>query len=115
MDIEDVNCRVDCWVILRENSYTTFREALYRLLVQGLRQLQGNRAQQHPTLGSLASPLRQFYDGQPAWRTDNGQLSVEHPEGYYCVVDVYNGVMKWVHEEDVDFAVCETESGLWEY
>jgi len=64
-------------VIPRENSYTTFREALYRLLVQGLRRLQGNRAQQHPTLGSFTSPLRQFYNGRPAWRTGDGRLSAE--------------------------------------
>ncbi|KAK0655405.1 hypothetical protein B0T16DRAFT_451094 [Cercophora newfieldiana] len=114
-DIEDANCRVDCWVIPRENSYTTFREALYRLLVQGFRRLQGNRAQQHPTLGSFTSPLRQFYNGRPAWRTGDGRLSAEHPEGYYRVVDVYTGAMKWVHEEDPDFAVWETDSGLWEY
>ena len=64
-------------MIPRENSYTTFREALYRLLVQGLRRLQGNRAQQHPTLGSFTSPLRQFYNGRPAWRTGDGRLSAE--------------------------------------
>ncbi|KAK0640842.1 hypothetical protein B0T16DRAFT_514790 [Cercophora newfieldiana] len=111
-DIADANCRVDCWVIPRENSYITFREALYRLLVQGLRRLQGNRAQQHPTLGSFTSPLRQFYNGRPAWRTSNGRLSAEPPEGYYRVVDVYTGVMKWVHEQDSDFVLWETDSGL---
>lgn len=99
-------------MIPRENSCTTFREALYRLLVQGLRRLQGNRAQQ-PTLGSFASPLRQFYNGWPAWRTDDGRiLAIQR---YYRVVDVYTGAMKWVYEEDLDFPTWETDSGLWEY
>ncbi|KAK3317701.1 hypothetical protein B0T19DRAFT_469449 [Cercophora scortea] len=114
-DIEDANCRVDYWVIPRKKSYNTFREALCRLLVQGLRRLQGNRAQQHPTLGRLESPLRQFYNGRPAWRTPDGLLSAEHPGGYRRVVDVNTGAMKWVHQEDPDFAVWETDSGLWEY
>ncbi|KAK3363937.1 hypothetical protein B0T25DRAFT_470175 [Lasiosphaeria hispida] len=113
-DIADTQCRVDCWVIPRVNSYTTFREALYRLLVQGLRRLQGNRAQQHPTLGSFTSQLRQFYNGRPVWMVD-GQYITEHPEGYYRSVDVYTGMMKWMHDGDPQFAAWETNVGLWEY
>lgn len=50
--IKFIRCEVDCWVIPRENpGGCTFKTALYRLMVQGLRRCQGRWALQPQLLG----------------------------------------------------------------
>lgn len=63
-DIRDENCAVDCWVLPLETSFCTFRYALYRLMVQGLRRCQTGAAVPGPlTAGGLTATRREFFMG----------------------------------------------------
>lgn len=113
-DLDDENCPVDCWVIRRVGNGASLRDALYRLLVQGIRRLQGNRHEASPSVGGLTALTRQFFDGQPVWRKEGGEETLEHPGGYRRVVDVHTGRFKWTQEEHPEFVAWESETGLWE-
>ena len=99
------NCPVDCWVLGREDSFTTLRAALYMLLVQGFRRIQGAEHLRHLSVGGLTPRLYRFYDGQPIWGPDN---LLEHPGGYQRSVDASSGAIKWTHPEDPTILVWET-------
>lgn len=102
--IRDENCQVDCWVIPMEGSACTFRYALYRLLVQGLRRCQA-QASGVLTVGGVIETSREFYTGRPVW-TVNGTAVVTHPGGYYREADEDTGALRWLHEQD--------PQGVWE-
>ena len=77
--LEEEDCPVDCWVLPRLTSTATFREALYRLLVQGFRRCQGLHAPSELTLAGLKS-YREFFSGRPIWRANGGAWERElHP------------------------------------
>jgi len=104
--IRDADCDIDCWVIPRQGSSSTLRNALYRFMVQGLRRVQGNNTAGALMVGSLTEHSRQFFTGRPVWKA--GDVSqIRHPEDYYRVVDAETGALKWVlYEED--------PNGVWE-
>ncbi|KAJ4307647.1 hypothetical protein N0V84_012591 [Fusarium piperis] len=109
--IRDENCEVDCWVLPLGTTYCTFRYALYRLMVQGLRRCQTGAAVPGPlAVGGLTATGREFFTGQPTW-TYNGQSSSTHPGGYYRAIDKETGALIWVHAQDPQW-VWETRA-IW--
>ena len=91
----------------RESSSIPLCFALYSLLAQGFRRLQGLYAFQPLEVGGLTPPSRLFFDGQPIWRV-NGANVVEHPGGYKRSVDLDTGAVKWTHDGDPTEVVWET-------
>ncbi|PHH70768.1 hypothetical protein CDD80_5736 [Ophiocordyceps camponoti-rufipedis] len=50
--LKKANCPIDCWVLQRSRGGATFREALYKLIVQGTRRHQGTLARPRALIGS---------------------------------------------------------------
>ena len=98
--IKDPNCKVDCWIIPRQNNGTTLRYALYRFLVQGFRRCQSYWPVPLPAsgVGGLFPEHKcEFFSGRPAWNV-NGTLYGEHPGGFYRDIDVESGAFYWTHD-----------------
>ncbi|KAL8313065.1 hypothetical protein RB593_007329 [Gaeumannomyces tritici] len=100
--IQREDCRVDCWVIPRENAAggCTLRQGLHNLLVQGFRRCQGYAAAPNLSVNHYTSQYREFFSGRPVFTHDNGALSYEHPQnGHNDVfdreVDVNDGSVYW--------------------
>ncbi|KND88037.1 hypothetical protein TOPH_07337 [Tolypocladium ophioglossoides CBS 100239] len=95
-DMKD--CDVDYWVFPRREAHDTvpgypLRDALYRLLVQGIRRLQ-NENLPPPTIGSETSCGRAFYSGEPLWRHADGKKHRFQPDGYERDAEE-NGQLLW--------------------
>ncbi len=114
-NIKDANCPVDCWVIPRTGSAVRIRDALYRLMAQGLRRFQGMCAAlsaKAAPVGGLRPQSRMFYNGWPVWKVDGGS-SLTHPGGYERSTDVASGAVMWTHPDpENDELVWETND-LW--
>lgn len=70
-DMLAVECPVDCWVLPMTGCDANWRIALYRLLVQGFRRIQGACAIPI-SLGGLQPLRRRFFNGQPVWEAEGG-------------------------------------------
>ncbi|KAL2160783.1 hypothetical protein VTH06DRAFT_980 [Thermothelomyces fergusii] len=93
----DPHCAVDCWVLPMKSSAVPLRYALYRLLLQGFRRLQGMYAWPL-TVGGLTPIGRRFYDSVPLWRDPNREgpyIAAIHPGGYRRSVDPNTGAVRW--------------------
>ncbi|KAL8404049.1 hypothetical protein RB594_009056 [Gaeumannomyces avenae] len=79
--IQREDCRVDCWVIPRENAAggCTLRQSLHNLLVQGFRRCQGYAAAPNLSVDRYTPQYREFFSGRPVFAHDNGALRYEHP------------------------------------
>ncbi|KAM3434261.1 hypothetical protein NHJ13734_006052 [Beauveria thailandica] len=94
--IADEDCDIDCWLFRRRNlGGTTLRYALYRLLAQGLRRVQGQLSRNPALLNSQECKFRNFYTGEPIWKID-GVLH-RHPWGMYRAVDPKDGSIYWMY------------------
>ena len=95
--ITSEDCKIDCWVIPRENAGgITLRYALYRLLVQGLRRCQGQLSPSVVTINGQESEFRNFYTGEPIWEIE-GSLH-RHPWDMYRGVDPRDGSIYWMYD-----------------
>lgn len=110
--IREADCEVDCWVLPRENPHgTTFRYALYRLLVQGLRRYQGL----HPTDATLHGQRphhREFYNGRPVWKLDNKFLI--KPWGYCRQLDTSYGAFYWTEADGATPLLDRDGNKIWD-
>ncbi|KAI8683105.1 hypothetical protein NCS56_00434400 [Fusarium sp. Ph1] len=109
-EIRDENCEVGCWILPLNTSICTFRYALYRLMVQGLRRCQVGTPGPL-TVGGLTETHRKFFSVQPIWSL-NGNPSYTHPGGYSRVVDKETGALGWVHPEQDPQGAWET-GAIW--
>ncbi|RSL86981.1 hypothetical protein CEP52_015658 [Fusarium oligoseptatum] len=108
--IRNEDCEVDCWILPLNTGICTFRCALYRLMVQGLRRCQVGTPGPL-TVGGFTETHREFFSGQPIWSL-NGNPSYTHPDGYSRVVDKETGALGWVHSEQDPQGAWET-GAIW--
>lgn len=71
-------------------------------MVQGFRRCQAQCASTL-TVGGLTEHGREIYTGGPTWRVDNATY-VNHPGGYYRMVDEETGVLRWTHDDGFEGA-----------
>ncbi|KAI8710576.1 hypothetical protein NCS52_01557900 [Fusarium sp. LHS14.1] len=112
-DIKDAKCEVDCWIFPRQNSQgTPLRYALYRLLVQGFRRCQGLRALD-VSLYSVRPSRRNFYNGQPAWKLEDGKSHVS-PWGHTRKVDQTYGAFSWTDTDGSTPLLDQNGAPVWD-
>jgi len=98
--VQERNCIVDCWVIPRENrGGCTLRYAFYRLLVQGLRRIQGTLALNSISVGGLRPERRQFFSGEPVFKVDGSYYHIPL-QGYSRDVDTVYGAFFWRYDDN---------------
>lgn len=78
----DDDCPVDCWAFPRDQSVTSLRDALSRLITQGWRHRQGKEGRRDMTVGGVSFTSREFYSGRPLWEDENGVQVTLHPGGW---------------------------------
>lgn len=114
-DMLAVECPVDCWVLPMTGCDANWRIALYRLLVQGFRRIQGACAIPI-SLGGLQPLRRRFFNGQPVWEAGEGGREVfEHPGGFVSIVGGnagLGGLVMWCSAVNQEFT-HETDRPFW--
>lgn len=115
-EVASADCTVDAWIIPRENSTSTMRQALYYFLCQGLRRCQARASPglQSISVGGLQPQSRQFYNGRLLWQGQEGQLVPDHPNGWVREIRQNDGALIWTRTDaqGVRHEVQETMS-LW--
>ncbi|RGP77279.1 mycothiol acetyltransferase [Fusarium longipes] len=93
-DIRHRDCPVDCWVVsATRDGAVPLRVALYRLLMQGWRRVQGNSAPLQ-MIGGRMPHSREWYSGSPLWEGERG-LQRQHPGGFTRQCEPQTGKLFW--------------------
>lgn len=112
-DIKDPDCKVDCWVLPRENlEGTPLRYALYRLLAQGFRRCQGLHAMD-VSINGVRPYMRHFFSGMPVWHI-NGRDYYAIPPGHRRVMDKRSGAFFWTDATGFNALVDENGNIVWD-
>jgi len=108
-DINDANCKIDCWVFPRDNrGGCPLRLAFYRFLVQGFRRCQGLLPLQFSLENS--HPSFTFFSGHPLWKIKGQRDNRLPPPGWARHLHLENGAFYYEKDGLVHTTIWENET-----